>query len=504
MARALWSILACVLLRPLAAAQPQSHIVVLSTQAPDQDGVSVSHPDESRLAALSADLKLGPWNARIHAVHELEPYGSTGLPLLEYAARDADWQVRLTAVHFLGRLGRPALRSLAEVLKEEPCRHVRITAIHWLGNMGPAASGVLAEALGDESGMARLTGRYWLRKLGQDDYSASAEGLDSQAAQREDLKVCRPSLQPGRIDLAKRLEAQPPPAPPAELAELELPPTAPAAAGLAGTPAPEAARSEEPLAKERELELDKLLADSPPEDLPPAPAPLRRQGGTTTQSPAMAQASLRRGEPDLSLGAPTKASEAMPPGPPGADVSAPEKPSISAAGSGTRPEPRPGIAPPAGAPESFPKSPPGAVPSGTPAPEVALAQDHGQPKPENDPLPELIRALRQGDALARARAADEAGKRGAKAAAAMPALLEDLKHPDRRVRASAALALGNIGKAADSAVPALVSALKDPSEDVQWSAAVALGRLGTPRARRAFRRYLRDQAGILARPQHTD
>ena len=112
--------------------------------------------------------------------------------------------------------------------------------------------------------------------------------------------------------------------------------------------------------------------------------------------------------------------------------------------------------------------------------------------------------MRKGDAPARARAADELGKRGARAASAVPALAENLKHANRRVRASAALALGNIGAAADPAVSSFVRLLRDPSEDVQSSAAVALGRLDTPRARRAFRRHLRDQAGALARPGRTD
>jgi hypothetical protein len=362
--------------------------------------------------------------------------------------------VRLTAIHFLGRLGRPALQSLAAVLKEEPCRHVRITAIHWLGSMGPAASGVLAEALGDESGMARLVDRYWLRKLGQEEYLSSAEGLDAQAAKREDLKACRPSPHPGRLALLKRLAVQPPPVPPSEIAELEVPATPP---GPAPETFPLPAAEDSPSSQERYKELDRLLEGDEPETLPP--------------------------------------------GPPGPPLSERAEPSVPLAETGPRAGLHPGEVPASRTQESLPPGGPGVAPRPAPAAETALAQDHGRPKPENDPLPGLIRALRKGDASARARAADEVGKRGAKAAAAMPALAEDLKHPDRRVRASAALALGNIGPAADPAVPALVRLLKDRNEDVQWSAAVALGRLDTPRARRAFRRYLRDQAGSLARPR---
>ena len=192
--------------------------------APEAQSVwaSVVSTDAARLASLGRDLESGLWNARIHAVHGLEPFGAAGRPLLERAARDADWQVRLTAVHFLGRLGPPALEPLAEVLQSEPCRHVRISAIHWLGTLGPAASGALAGALGDESGMARLTGRYWLRKSGHEDYSAAGEGVDSEAARQEDLKACRPSFQPGRLALLRQAEAQVPASPPADIAELVI------------------------------------------------------------------------------------------------------------------------------------------------------------------------------------------------------------------------------------------------------------------------------------------
>ena len=463
MARVFGILLACALLRPAAAAAPEDQSV----------WSSVASTDAAHLAAVAADLKLGLWNERIHAVHELEPYGSAGRPLLEYAARDADWQVRLTAVHFLGRLGQAALPSLAEVLKEEPCRHVRITAIHWLGSMGPAASGVLAEALGDESGMARLMDRYWLRKLGQEEYLSSAEGLDAQAAKREDLKACRPSPQPGRLALIKRLAVQPPPAPPGEIAELEVPAAAAPAAPPGPIPEtfPLPAAEDPPSAQERYTELDRLLAGD---------------------------------EPAFALNVPKAVPETLPPGPPGPPLRDRAEPSVPLAETGPRAGLHPGKVPASRTQESLPPGAPGAEPRPALAAETALAQDHGQPKPENDPLPELIRTLRKDDAPARARAADEVGKRGAKAAAAVPALVEDLKHADRRVRASAALALGNIGTAADPAVPALVRLLKDRNEDVQSSAAVALGRLDTPRARRAFRRYLRDQAGSLARPGKTD
>ncbi|MEQ1920086.1 MAG: HEAT repeat domain-containing protein, partial [Elusimicrobiota bacterium] len=103
-------------------------------------------------------LRDGNWNQRVHAATALGELGPGGLPLLSYAARDADWQVRMTAVHEMGRVGLPALSALETVLREEPCRHVRLTAVHWLGSMGPEASGTLHRVLNDESGMVRLMG----------------------------------------------------------------------------------------------------------------------------------------------------------------------------------------------------------------------------------------------------------------------------------------------------------------------------------------------------------
>jgi len=152
-----------------------------------------------------------------------------------------------------------------------------------------------------------------------------------------------------------------------------------------------------------------------------------------------------------------------------------------------------------GTPETFPDAPPG--PANRPEMKTRgadFAGDDGSGKAPTDPLPVLIELLLRPDAAKRARAADEIGKRGASAASAISPLAEVLKDGEPRVRAAAALALGNIGPAADSAVPALVAALKRGPEEVEWSAAIALGRIGTSRARKAFAKYSRDSAAVLA------
>lgn len=107
---------------------------------------------ESETARL---LRTGNWNERVHAVHTAGETGAEDVALLGYAADDADWQVRLTAAHFLGRA--KAAPALGRVLTYEPCRHVRLTALHWLGSLGPAGAPVLREVLDGawESGSKR-------------------------------------------------------------------------------------------------------------------------------------------------------------------------------------------------------------------------------------------------------------------------------------------------------------------------------------------------------------
>ncbi|MDX6770558.1 MAG: exopolysaccharide biosynthesis protein [Elusimicrobiota bacterium] len=96
---------------------------------------------------IDRHLRAGTWNERVHAVHAAGERGAAGLEQLRYAADDADWQVRLTATHFLGRVGAPAAADLGRVLEHEPCRHVRLTALHWLGSLGRDGDAVLRAVL---------------------------------------------------------------------------------------------------------------------------------------------------------------------------------------------------------------------------------------------------------------------------------------------------------------------------------------------------------------------
>ena len=456
-------------------------------------------PSARRLALLDHDLRAGAWNERIHAAQELGELGVDGLPGLRVAAEDADWQVRLTAVHLMGRVGAPAAADLARVLRREPCRNVRLTALHWLGAMGPAVTPVLKEALSDESGMMRLMSRYWLRKDGA--AGAQDELGEAQAAADEDLRVCAASPEPGRAPwssapaaAAAAAAAEPPP-----LVEDLHTPEPPGPEPKRGAAAAESRSI--PLARERLRELDALLAPetAAPEILPPGPAVAAR--AAPTPEPETTAAVEPRREPSAGVAAPLghPAPETLPPGP--AVEPRPEPGLAPAAAASVEPRREPSAALAAGAarpaPESLPPGPPGLARAGLAPAAPTLEADVGTGKADTDPVPALLALLGSSDPRARARAADELGKFGTASASAVPALSRALADRDARVRASAALALGNVGPASDPAVPALVAALKRGPEEVSWSAALALGRVGTPRAREAFARYARQTSAEL-------
>ena len=100
----------------------------------------------------------------------------------------------------------------------------------------------------------------------------------------------------------------------------------------------------------------------------------------------------------------------------------------------------------------------------------------------------------QADSGLRSRAADELGHIGAAAASAVPELMKALDDESQQVRSSSSLALGNIGPASRRAIPKLIRTLKDKSLDVRYSASLALSRIGTPEARKALKRYIREEA----------
>lgn len=100
----------------------------------------------------------------------------------------------------------------------------------------------------------------------------------------------------------------------------------------------------------------------------------------------------------------------------------------------------------------------------------------------DDPLPELLRALRSRLPENRLRAAKDLGRLGWLAREALPALVGVLRDDEAKVREAAAQAVGQMGP---EALPALTGMLTHTDKYVRRNAVWALGRLG-PVARPAL------------------
>jgi len=380
------------------------------------------------LKAIIVQLETGNWNARIHAVHELDYLQSEGIPGLALATDDGDWQVRMTAVHALGARGTEGVPVLNRLLRHESCPVVRLMTLHSLGSHGP--EGEEAKAMG------------WISD-----------------ASSKDLNACRDQSGPGRAPWARGKER-------ASAVAAAVPPPVPRAAVV-----PEAAPAAEPPASEEPAENVVVTRDP----VPPAPAPAARRARPAEELPAPTKFE-RHAELDVLLDPSTAA------------VS---RPGVVLAMIGRR----------AAAPETLPR-PVGLAPRDHAVDAPGLIMEDAGGKAPHDPLPGLLRALKRGDVRTRARAADDLGHLGAKAAPALDALMAALGDRSARVRASAGLALGNIGAAHDGVVPLLTKALKDRSEDVRFAAALALSRIDTDEARGAFRRHVGKEARLaIDRPK---
>jgi HEAT repeat protein len=94
-------------------------------------------------------------------------------------------------------------------------------------------------------------------------------------------------------------------------------------------------------------------------------------------------------------------------------------------------------------------------------------------------VPALAKALTQADARVRIEAAEDLGRIGRPAAAALPALVPlSEKDPDPLVRLEAAKAVASIDPKNETALPILVEALRDRTPRVRKRAAECLGDLG--------------------------
>lgn len=428
-------------------------------------------------------LDYGLWNNRVQALYDLGDEGPAALPLLIYSSDDADWQIRLTAVHFMGKLGAPAAPALGDIVLVEPCPYVRVSALRWLTGMGPAAEEVLRGVMTpeDEREMEIIPDRYGTERMGKPlvidapGGSMTPEFFDHGL----DLRVCASSEHANR-----RKRGRPPAsaASPPAAAPRPAPAPGPAMSVVPAVPVDEDPDEDsfEPVATPP---VGRVRAAPPePEDLPDSP-PGVHVALIETEAPIPAQATSREDEPALAMAGPREAAspETLPRAGPGFEPRpaavprelSPETPGRRAPAPASPRAPLP-------APEAMPAAGPGLHREPVERGEAGLVTDAGTGKPEIDPVPELIRRLASAEPRARARAADELGKRGPAALPAVPALRRALKDRDRRVRASAVLALGGVGGSVKGVGDDLRRALRDRNEDVRFSAVIALHRFRAP------------------------
>ncbi len=375
------------------------------------------------LDRLERTLDSGLWNNRIQAVYATGEFGRDGLPLLVHASDDADWQVRLTVVHFLGKLGPVAAPALTDIARVEPCPNVRISALRWLAGMGEPARAELESVLTpeDRREMEAAPDRYGTERMGKPLVIDAPDGMTTDFFNGGlDLRVCASSERSGRRHGERRVRRE-----------------------------PSASASDDP-------------------EVVTAPVPVRPASAAAVPAPVAA--------------APAGVAETLPAGPPAPERTAATPGTAEFAQTGAR-RLETGRVPPtdARAPESFPAAPPAPVRADAAPGAAEIAPDAGTGKPEDDPVPRLIASLASADARRRARAADELGKRGDAARPAVPALRRALTDADRRVRASAALALGSVGGGSPDVVADVRRALRDKDEDVRFSAAMALERMRAAR-----------------------
>lgn len=398
-------------------------------------------------AALAVSLLLPAASAR---AFEEASVANRNFKALIAQLDTGDWNARIAAVHEFDYMQSEGIPGL-DLATQDGDWQVRLTAVHALSSRGTEGAPILKRLLKHEPcPVVRLMTLHSLGSLGPEGEQAKAMSWIFDADNK--AVNCRDQPGPGRAAWAgggRPARAAPAPAP---------------------APAPE-------------------RRAAPVEVPEPSPAPVPEEPGEEVvtrdpEPPAPPAAVAKIPRPAEELPAPTKFQRHAE-----LDAILDEPPAAA---------PRPGVdlalrSRSTAAPEHLPLAV-GLIPREHAVTAPGLIMKDAGGKAAHDALPGLLRALKRGDARTRARAADDLGHLGAKAAPAVPALLKALGDRGARVRASAGLALGNIGAEHASVVPLLKKALKDRSEDVRYAAALALSRIDAPEARAAFSRHVGKEA----------
>jgi hypothetical protein len=487
---------------------------------------------QAKFAKLHAVLDYGLWNDRVDALYDLEEDGGDALPLMIFAYEDADYQVRLSVVHFLGKIGPAAIPALRGVVRGETCPYVRLFGLRQLAEMGPAGVAVYnAEATAeDREYLASLPRRYTPSMMGRPLTIDAPFEMNKQFFNGGlDTRQCKSSEHAGRLHGhrgPRRLA--PADREPVETADVPdsarkdlTPAQRKARAAREAAAAASAARPprSSPEQKKRDAEIDSLLSSSSPSGEGSARA--RRSSDDASSNIGSSSAAGGEGtspSPSSSAASGTisgGAGSAVAAASGGASYEAADPralalgsvpattPSSSAAESSstaTR-KSRPGETLPLGpaAPDGPSHLKPGAPFYEAPdarslkGASVAAVEERTRRPGENLPLGPAAPAPRSEEA-ASADFVPDAGT-GKIENDPIPVLIAALSAPDPRRRCRAADELGRRGGLAGQAVPALRKILRDKDRRVRSSAALALGSIGgaSNGLMRDLRRALRDK-----------
>ncbi len=100
-------------------------------------------------------VEKGDWNERVYAINQLGQKGVHGRTGIQAATKDPDWQIRLNAVHWLGRLRIGSPEGFEDIAQSEACPWVRMAALHWLGRTGGESPRMSANRVREDSGACR-------------------------------------------------------------------------------------------------------------------------------------------------------------------------------------------------------------------------------------------------------------------------------------------------------------------------------------------------------------
>ena len=468
----------------------------------------LSSPRFCRAAEGAQALRDGDLTERIRAVGELGKAGGASEAMLP-ALGDPDWQVRLTAVPWMGRRGKEGRAALESLLGSEACPLVRMSALYWLAQLGREPEAFSAERSAEDMRGCES----WVGPIARDYPRVPGQKTSLVVATPPDELGCfyarfkRPgsaACPGGAIVTGTGASPQAPDFLSDESAASGVALCCPPARNLAAGKGivPERRKTDCHLMPER------CPAGWVEMETGPRPRPGESDSSWVECCPHAGefQALPPQRPARIPFCTPDKRVDWLASGIEREDGCLPYDPNcglkVKEDAAPAPPEPLWEPTPVAPSKHKAPKKSPQ---KRKPLPAQALVAGRGQdPGEMSAPVAALLVGLKSKEAQERERSILALAGMGSRAFSSAAGLAPVLKgDPSPRVRAYAALALASVTQGNDAAVSFLKEALSDPHPGVRYSAAQALGRIATPRSLEAFQLHARAEATRFVRAEKT-